>query len=279
MDDCNVLIKSFSAFIFLLSMTQAFSHEFWLEPINYRVEVGKPIKVHEKVGQDFKGNKYVYLPSSYQFLKLTLDDKTVAVKSKLGDLPAVNEVVEGEGLMILSAETTPLDVTYEKWEKFESFIKNKGLDWVLEKHKTRKLPKKNFVESYRRFAKTLVKLGHGKGNDRALGLGFEWVVETNPYTSKDTPIKAQLLWKGEPHPHAHVGVFNRYLNSDSKMGKSELIKTELITDAEGRVEIPRAKGGQFLINAVQMIEAPEEMAKSKGAVWETHWASVTYALD
>jgi uncharacterized GH25 family protein len=274
-----VLIKIFSAFIFLLSMTQAFSHEFWLEPINYHVEVGKPIKVHEKVGQDFKGNKYVYLPSSYQFLKLTLNDKTVAVKSKLGDLPAVNEVVEGEGLLILSAETTPLDVSYEKWEKFESFIKNKGLDWVLEKHKARKLPEKNFVESYRRFAKTLVKLGHGKGNDRALGLGFEWVVETNPYTTKDNPIKIQLLWKGKPHPHAHVGVFNRYYKSDTKTGQSELIKTELITDAEGRVEIPRAKGGQFLINAVQMIEAPEDMAKSKNAVWETHWASVTYELD
>ena len=248
------------------------AHEFWLEPLSYQVEAGQPVKAHEKVGQDFKGNQYVYLPSSYQFLKLTLGGKTSIVKSKLGDLPAVNEVVQGEGLVIISAETTPADVTYETWEKFASFVKNKGLDGVLEKHKARKLPEKNFVESYRRFAKTLLKVGHGKGQDKALGLGFEWVIETNPYITKDKPIKAQLLWKDQPHPNAHVDVFNR-------IGKGELIKTELTTDAEGRVEIPRAKGGSFLINAVQMIEAPDEMVKAKGAVWESQWASVTYELD
>jgi len=270
-----VFLKIFSTFFVLLFTAQVFSHEFWLEPVNYYVETGKPVKVHEKVGQNFKGNKYVYLPSSYEFLKLTLGDKTTSAKSKLGDLPAVNEVVDGEGLLILSAETTPLDVTYETWSKFESFIKNKGLDWVLEKHKARKLPEKNFVESYRRFAKTLVKVGNGEGSDRALGLGFEWVVETNPYTTQNSPIKAQLLWKGKPHPHAHVGIFNRRLDSN---GNSELLTTELTTDAEGRVEIPRANGGSFLINAVQMIEAPTKMAKDKNAVWESHWASVTYKL-
>jgi len=272
-----VLIKIFSILIVFALSGQALSHEFWLEPVNYHVKSGELIKVHEKVGQDFKGNQYVYLPSSYQFLNQTMGDKTVAVKSKLGDLPAVNEVVEGEGLLILSAETTPLDVTYEKWQKFESFIKNKGLDWVLVKHKERKLAEKNFVESYRRFAKTLIKVGHGKGSDHALGLGFEWVVETNPYTTKEGPIKAQLLWNGKPHPDAHVGIFNR--RPSSGKNQSELIKSELTTDGEGKIEIPRAKGGSFLINAVQMIEAPEKMAKERNAVWESHWASVTYYLE
>ncbi|MEE9336730.1 MAG: DUF4198 domain-containing protein, partial [Methylococcaceae bacterium] len=234
---------------------------------------------HEKVGQDFKGNQYVYLDSSYQFLNITQSKKTHAVKSRLGDLPAISETVTEEGLVILSAETTPSDVTYETWDKFSSFIKSKGLDWVLAKHKERKLPEKNFVESYRRFAKSLIKVGHGKGKDRALGLGFEWVVETNPYTAFDTAsnikkqitIKAQLLWKGKPHAKAHVSVFNKV--------EGDIIKSELTTDENGRVEIPRARGGMFLINAVQMIEAPKNMIKERSAVWESHWASVTYRLD
>jgi len=277
-----VFIKRVSSFILLVLMGQAVAHEFWLEPLSYQIEVGKPLKAHEKVGQDFKGNKYVYLPSSYKFLKITHGDKTRDVKAKLGDIPVVNEVIKNAGLVVLSAETTPSDVTYEKWQKFESFVKSKGLEWVLEKHKARKLPEKNFVESYRRFAKSLVKVGHGKGSDRVLGLGFEWLIETNPYTTKEVPIKAQLLWKGKPHPHAHVSVFNRLSNSDKNgdgSSKGKLIKTELMTDAEGRVEIPRAKGGSFLINAVQMIEAPTKMAKERNAVWESHWASVTYFID
>ena len=263
--------KLLSAFILLTMMSQISAHELWLEPISFQVGVGKNIKVHEKVGQDFKGNQYVYLPSSYKFLNLTLGDETRSVKSKLGDLPAINEAVEGDGLVIISAETTSSDVTYETWEKFSTFIKNKDLDWVLEKHKARNLPIKNFVESYLRYAKTLVKVGHGQGNDRALGLGFEWVLENNPYTTTSGAIKAKLLWKGKPHAQAHVSVFNKI--------KDELIKTELTTDAEGRVKIPRAKGGMFLINAVQMIEAPKEMVKEQNAVWESHWASMTWFID
>jgi uncharacterized GH25 family protein len=266
-----VLHKLLSAFVVLVLMSQTTAHEFWLEPVKFQIKVGENLQVHEKVGQDFKGNQYVYLSSAYESLNITQGDKTRSVTSKLGDLPAINEAVEGEGLVILSAETTPSDVTYEKWDKFSSFIKSKGLDWVLIKHKERKLPEKNFVESYRRFAKTLVKVGKGEGNDRALGLGFEWVIETNPYTTKSGAIEAQLLWKGKPHAQAHVSVFNKVAG--------EVIKTELMTDAEGRVEVTRAKGGMFLINAVQMIEAPTKMVKERGAVWESHWASMTWFID
>lgn len=257
-------------FILSLVVIQLSAHEFWLEPISYEVEVGKKIRAHEKVGQDFKGNKYAYLASSYESLNLTIGDKTRPVKSRLGDLPAVSELVENEGLAVISAITTPSEVTYETWEKFHIFIKNKRLHWAIKEHKRRELPEKNFTESYRRYAKSLVKVGHGKGKDRALGLLFEWVLEANPYTSNDKPIKAQLLWEGKPHANTYVSVFNR-------LG-DELIKSDLITDADGRVEIPRAKGGQFLINAVQMIEATEEMNKEKGVVWDSRWASITYEL-
>lgn len=255
----------------MILVSQLSAHEFWLEPINFKIKVNEELQAHEKVGQDFKGNTYAYLESSYKSLNLTIGDKKRAVKSRLGDLPAVNMLVEEEGLAILSAVTTPSDITYETWGKFSSFIKSKGLDWVFDAHKKRNLPTKNFVESYRRYAKSLIKVGNGEGNDKVLGLTFEWVLETNPYTSTTGSIKAQLLWEGKPHANAHVSVFNR-------MG-GKLIKSELMTDELGGVEIPRAGGGQFLINAVNMIEAPIKMATQRSAVWESRWASITYYLD
>jgi uncharacterized GH25 family protein len=265
-----VLQRIFSALILLILSSQLAAHEFWLEPISFEINVGEKLRAHEKVGQDFKGNKYSYLDSSYVSLDLTLGDKTHAVKSRLGDLPAVSELVEEEGLAILSAVTTPSIVTYETWEKFVNFINNKELLWVIDEHKKRNLPEKNFSESYRRYGKSVVKVGHGKGNDRALGLLFEWVLETNPYTTTNGDIKAQLLWQGKPYANAHVSVFNRIGN--------ELIKTDLHTDSEGRVEIPRAKGGKFMINAVKMITATEEITKETGAVWDSRWASITFEL-
>ena len=266
-----MLQRIFSALILLISSSQLVAHEFWLEPINYRINANEKLRAHEKVGQDFKGNKYSYLSSSYKSLDLTMGENTRSIKSRLGDLPAVSELVEEEGLAILSAVTTPSTVTYETWEKFSTFINNKELTWVFDEHKKRNLPENNFVESYRRYAKSLVKVGHGKGNDRALGLLFEWVVETNPYVDEGENIKAQLLWQGKPHANAHVSIFNRI--------GDEFIKTSLTTDSEGRVEIPRSKGGKFMINAVQMVEASKETTKETGAVWDSRWASVTYELS
>ena len=268
--DCSVLQKIFGALILFMLSTQVLAHEFWLEPINFEIKVNEKLRAHEKVGQDFKGNKYAYLKSSYKSLELTMGEKTRATKSRLGDLPAVSELLEEEGLAILSAVTTPSIVTYETWEKFSNFIKDERLEWVFDVHEKKSLPEKNFSESYRRYGKSLVKVGHGKGNDRALGLLFEWVIETNPYTTDEKNIKAQLLWKGKPHVNAHVSVFNRI--------GDELIKSYLTTDAQGKVEIPQAKGGKFLINAVQMLEAKEEMKKENGAVWDSRWASITYEL-
>ncbi len=269
-----MLQKIFSVLILttfsIVLSSQIFAHEFWLEPINFKIKVNEKLRVHEKVGQDFKGNKYAYLKSSYVSLDITQGGETHAVKSRLGDLPAVSVVADKEGLAILSAVTTPSTVTYETWDKFSNFINNKHLEWVFDAHKKRNLPEKNFDESYRRYGKSLVKVGHGKGNDRALGLLFEWVLMTNPYTTEKDKIKAQLLWQGKPHANATISIFNRI--------GDELIKTHLTTDSQGIVEIPRAKGGKFLINAVQMLETTEEMMKETGAVWDSRWASVTYEL-
>ncbi len=261
----NVLILCFAFFISSLS-----AHEMWIEPVDYAIKPGEHLFAHEKVGQNFKGNEYSYLPDSYQSFTVTLNEKTYPVTSRIGDIPAVKEQIDEEGLVVLTAATTVSDVTYETWEKFESFIKSKGLDWVLEQHKARQLPDHNFTEAYRRYAKSLIKVGKGEGSDKYMGLPLEWVLDTNPYTHRGSDISAQLLWHGKPLAKVHVGVFNK---------KGDLlIKTELVTDDAGRVLIPKANSGEFLVNAVKMIEPADDVVKNTGAVWESLWASVTYEI-
>jgi len=249
------------------------AHEMWIEPVKYQVAKNKTIYAHEKVGQNFKGNPYSYLNTSYEKLDITINNKTRPVKSRIGDIPAIHEVAEEEGLAIVSAVSTVSHISYETWKKFESFIKSKELDWVLIKHKERGLPSKGFTEAYQRFPKALLKVGSGKGKDKALGMRLEWVIETNPYTTPRTEngvIRARLLWKGKPLKYTHVGVFNKV--------DKQFIKTSLSTDENGVVEIPQANGGEFLINAVQMIEPSEKVRNDTGAVWESLWASVTYFI-
>ncbi|MEE9326355.1 MAG: DUF4198 domain-containing protein [Cocleimonas sp.] len=281
--DCNVFYTGFKKIylmliylLFLMGFSSiTVAHEMWIEPVSYKVNVGDNIYAHEKVGQNFKGNEYAYLNTSYKKLNITVGDITRVVKSRLGDIPAIKEKADEEGLYILTAITTGSNIKYKSWAKFESFIKSKGLDWVLERHKEKGLPEKDFSEFFQRFPKSLVKVGHGKGVDREFSLPIEWIAESNPYTT-DTDIQLRLMWHGKPYVDAHVDVFNRVKNSDVTF---DVLKSTLFTDSQGRVTIPRSKGGEFLINAVQILEYSASTKESEGVVWETYWASLTYELD
>lgn len=262
--------------IFLLAfLTQStHAHEMWIEPQEFAIQSGEGILANEVVGQNFKGDKYAYVDDSFDSLNITVADKTKRINSRLGDLPAIQEKPSEEGLHIITAETSALTLSYENLEKFTDFLNAEGLQWVLAEHKKRDLPESGFKEVYRRNAKSLIKVGHGKGQDKALGMPFEWVLETNPYTDKGV-IKAQLLWQGKPALDMHVNIFNKPKHDSLN---SELIKTSLRTDVEGRIEIPRGKGGLFLISSVKMIESKEDVANKTGAVWESIWASLSYKI-
>ncbi len=264
----------FAILIMVFLSSTAKAHEMWIQPLSFSLEVGDQIFANETVGQNFKGNKYAYLDSSYKSLNISVGDETRAVKSRLGDLPTIQETSTKEGLHIITAETTSSELTYETPEKFAKFLNADGLEWVFEAHKKRGLPEKGFKEVYRRSPKSLLKVGHGKGQDRAFGLPLEWVVETNPYTTTGK-VKAQLLWQGKPAAKMQVNVFNKLKRTSPT---SSLIKTTLVTDAKGRVEIPRANGGLFMINSVKMIEPDAQTSHSYNAVWESLWASMTFKV-
>jgi len=260
-------------FISLISVSVS-AHEMWIQPLQFSSKLDDKILANEVIGQNFKGNNYAYLPKSFSRLNISLGNTTRAITSRLGDLPAIQETSLGEGLHVITAETPLSELVYTDPQVFLNFLKIDGLPWVLAEHKKRGLPDSGFKEVYRRSPKALIKVGHGKGQDRAFGLPLEWVVKTNPYTSKGD-IHAQLLWQGKPAANMYVNVFNKP-NKNSK--DSELIKSAFYTDANGNVVIPRAKGGLFLVNSVKMVVPDEETMQSTKAVWETIWGSLTYEI-
>jgi len=257
----------------LLNSTSVMAHEFWLEPVDYQRELQQDLAVNLKVGQNFKGEPQIYNPSDFIKFQLTeFIDKaatTHAIKSRLGDIPALRKKSEREGLKIVSYISNANLLTYNKAEKFTAFLKNEGLDWVLAAHKKRKLPEKGFKEVFHRYAKTLIAVGRGRGEDIELGLPFEWVLEKNPYTDKDN-LQARLLWEGKAFPNTTVTLFIRQQDT--------LIQKHLMTDKHGVVTIPTDQHGIFLLNAVHMIEASDDTEREIGAVWESLWASTTFEI-
>lgn len=245
------------------------AHEYWLHPNDFVIKTGARINVHIKIGQQLKGDNYAYLPSEIETINIHLDDKTVPVKPRLGDYPAISYSPLGDGLTIVSLETYPFQLNYESSSKFEKFVRGKGMDWVLAEHKKRQLPPEDFVEAFRRHAKTLIQVGAGKGHDRQVGLEFERVLKSNPYTDTSDELVAQLWWRGKVFANAQASLFVK--SSD------KITEATLTTDQDGQVIFKRIADAIYLINTVHMILPDESTIEETGAVWESRWASLTFS--
>ena len=91
-----------------------------------------------------------------------------------------------------------------------NFIKHKDFEGLPEAHLARGLPEVGFVESYRRFAKSLIAVGSGVGQDRPVGLEIEIVALSNPYADDlSEGMAVQVLLNAAPRAYVQVEVFSR----------------------------------------------------------------------
>lgn len=249
----------------------AHAHEFWISPEKYQVPEGAAIRAELRVGQFFKGPGYAYLPGSTERFELRQNGSVYPAGTRLGDRPALDGSVPGDGLVIVVHETSDSILTYTKWETFTGFVEHKAFDGALEAHTTRGLPETGFRESYRRFAKSLIGVGSAKGQDQDVGLETEIVARANPYTddmSQGMPV--QILYQGQPRPGAQLEVFD-------KTADGEVTVTRLRADAEGGVTVPVAPGHEYLLDAVVLRDTGNDDPEA-GPVWRSLWASLTFRV-
>ena len=267
----------FTVMLFLMIPT-AQAHEFWLEAKDFTLDKGQPLEANIKVGQKLVGSSYPFSPDSFEQFDMIQGDVQAPVKSNDGDYPAVNEEVLADDLVVLAYTSKPRSLRYNTITigKFEPFLKKEGIPWVIESHQQRGLPEKGFTEAYSRFAKSLIKSGSGAGDDQAVGLEFELVMQSNPYTETEGDLSVKLLWEGKPFPDAQLNVFFKPEQSPD----DEINRVLYKTDQQGVASIPRpAERGVMLLNAVHMIEPDAKTMLKTGAVWESLWASTTFAIE
>jgi len=170
-------------------------------------------------------------------------------------------------------ETKPETLTWESREKFLAFLEEKKLEDVYPLHRRRGLPEAGFSEHYVRHAKALLLRGkRGSGPaDRALGMALELVALDDPFalSGEKGVVRVRLLWRGRPLPDTDVQVFASALPITERKPVRPL---HLRTDDAGVVHVPVRAGVRYMLNAVRMEPLPED----GGAVWMSHWASLTF---
>ncbi len=260
------------ALIFSLISAPAMAHEFWIEPTDYQVAADTNLEADIVNGQEFTGLKLSYLPQRFVNFVLFSGEESARVDGRPGDRPALQQEPIAEGLNIAAYQANNATVTYENWEKFQNFVDHKDFGDVLSLHEARGLSLNGFKEVYSRHAKALFGVGNSAGADRRVGLETEIVALTNPYTDDVSDgVRVQVYYRNDVRPNTQVEVFEKAPNSTVAISLYQ-------TNDDGIAVFPVKPGHAYMVDAVVLREPSERLAESTGAVWETLWANLTFAV-
>lgn len=263
------IIATLIAATFALPAT---AHEFWIEPLAYQIAPDENLQGELINGQNFEGTQLAYLPQRFVRFTVASGLRQAEVDNRLGARPALDMAPLAEGLNVVSYQSTVSEVNYTEWEKFVSFSEHKAFEDIEARHDARNLPRNGFQEAYWRYAKTLIGVGNGAGQDFRTGLEAEFVALDNPYTDDlSNGLRVQLFYQDNVVADGQVELFEK-----SPDGAVEI--TLHRTGDDGIATLPVKAGYSYLVDHVVLRIPSDALIASNDVEWETLWADLTFAV-
>lgn len=254
----------------LIGAMPSAAHDFWLDPSTFYARPGDAVSLTLRVGENLQGDTLPYINDWFSDYRVVSDDGERPVEGIMGDDPAGKFVARTPGMHLVGYRSTNNFVELES-QKFHEYLMEEGLEYAVEVRNNRGDGGLAGMEDYSRCAKTLVSVGDQySGNifGKKLGYTLEIIPEANPYAmSPGDALPVQLLYLSEPIKGVLVVAFTQ--DEPEK-------KISARTNGEGRVELPLANPGVWLVKAVHIIET---LPSNTRADWESFWASLTFRLD
>jgi cobalt/nickel transport protein len=249
------------------------AHELWIAPQRAPIQAGEKLDIDIFVGENFTGNAQIYLPRSTELLAIASTDGVTDIHPRVGSRPAISFVAEAEGHVMMIYQSADDYVSYGNFEKFEAFINKKKAGHILDQHRKRGLPEKNFTERYKRFAKTSMFIGAQSANiapnDTDMELEFILLDIRQPDNSDAQEFRIKLTYQEQAVPYAPLGL---YVKSED----GQVTHTYLRTDHNGEVIITTRPLQEYLLDHV-VVRALDPETDAKSAIWESLWASLSFS--
>lgn len=242
-----------------LVLLLALAHDLYLMPRNFRPADGETLTVALHNGDDF--------PASTAIVRL---ERLTAPGFR--NLRHESNMTLGEVLIssstsrIIHAKTQPNFIELSG-PKFESYLRQEGIQHVLEyraAHGQQALPGR---EIYSKYVKSLLS---GANPRHRIGYPIEFLPQADPYTLQPgAKLPVLVLVDGKPAPDLQIE--SSYLLP----GQQAVRGIAGRTDSQGRIEIPLPSAGVYKLHTVLM----RPHAETADADWESLWASLTFEIQ
>ena len=259
-----------SAFVLVLLAALASSaraHDFWIEPSSFTPKPGEVVTLRLLVGERLVGESLPRNDAMITSFVIAGPEGTQPVRGRDGLDPAGLVTPARPGLHVVGYRSRASSVELDPG-KFTSYLESEGLQSIASLRAARGETNAPAKERFSRCAKTLLASGgaSASGADAPLGLTLELVAEKSPAAlSPGDALPLRLTYDGQPI----AGVLVSALSVTSSTAN-----VAARTDAAGRVVLPLAAPGPWLVKAVHMIALPP----GDDAQWESFWASLTFAV-
>jgi hypothetical protein len=240
------------------------AHDFWIEPSSYRPAAGSVLRVHLRVGGQFEGDLVPRRDELIERFELQTPSRRVPVSGVDGVNPAGWVTIDGPGTYTLSYQSRGSRVELPS-DRFESYLREEGLERVIERRAARGASGTVGRERFFRCAKSLVLAGGGSFQPAARsGLTLELVPRFDPTrVHPGEPLPVTLLFRGRPIEGARVTLLAKGDPFEANAQR---------TDRRGEATLTSTAGGPYLLKAVWM----EPAAAGSDVDWESWWASLDF---
>jgi uncharacterized GH25 family protein len=264
----NIKIVIFSLIMLLGFIAQA--HEFWLSSEKFTYQVGEELKINFNVGKHFIGKPWDLKLDKVEQLTLhhlnNVTDLRPTIKEGTKENLAL--ILKEEGTHIISMQSAS-SIQEVDANIFNEYLKENGLDEVIQYREQNGLTSKPVKENYTSFTKLMVQVGDKRDETYKKSIGFplEIFIEKNPYNIKvGELIKFKVLYEGKPLFGAKIMVWNRYDNRTTMQ--------PVYTLQNGVIEARISSKGPWMVSVVKMVPS-----RDKSADWQSYWGSLVFGVE
>ncbi len=255
-----------------LCSSSSTAHEFWIEASDYAPQIGEVVSLTTWVGENFIGDEVPNIEEFYSDYSVQSKTGRTAVLGSLATDPPAYIKASNSGVYLIGQRTHRSLVELEP-EKFVTYLKNKGMEYIIPLLKERDLEGKIAREYFSRCAKALIQADNPGTEQTALlelSKPMKYTLEIIPLSNPASlnsgdSFNFQLLYEGQPRSHAEVIAVNR-----SNPEETFLVST----NENGMTSIQLTQAGIWMLSSVHMVPIDEPEAD-----WESFWANLTFEID